>query len=160
MHKIYIFTLLILSFWVVGSTPKLIYKENKGQWPGKVLFGSESFDTKFYINQNSFNYCIYSVADLKKAQEYYHSRATETDIIHGHNYEVEFVNGNLSSVEKRQQQQEYFNYFLGNNKSQWASEVKAYKDVLFNGVYPHINLEVYSTNLNVKYDFVVKKEGI
>lgn len=159
MNKIYVITLLALHFLMLGKTPKLIYKENKGQWPDKVLFGSEFLNTQFYINQNSFNYCIRSIADLKKAQEHHHSDIPKIDIIHGHNYEVEFLNGSLSSFDKRQKQEEYFNYFLGNDKRKWASEVKAYKSILFSEVYPNINLDVYSTGLNVKYDFIVKKGG-
>jgi gliding motility-associated-like protein len=153
----YIF--IIISFLSKAGTPSIIFKENKGQWPEKVLFGTEILNTKFYVNKNSFNYCLYSSSDLAKLHEYTHHKNEEwkeSRIVHGHNYEVEFVGADLSSVTKTKEQPEYYNYFLGNNKSKWANSIKAYGNLLFNEIYEGVDLKLYSNGANLKYDFVIK----
>jgi gliding motility-associated-like protein len=146
----------LLSFLIkAGNPPAIIFKENKGQWPEKVLFGTEILNTKFYVNKNSFNYCIY------KPEEYIkmfgrHKREEKPPVVHGHNYEVEFVNADLSKSTKSQEQSEYYNYFLGKDKSKWASNVKAFGNVLFNEIYKGVDLKLYSNSINLKYDFIVK----
>jgi hypothetical protein len=157
MKNIYSIAFLILTYYLFGGTPKLIFKENKGQWPNKVLFASEFANTKFYVNNNSFNYCIYNAADLNKAYLQHQTRSEEVSMIHGHNYEVEFINAELKKITKNNEQKEYFNYFLGNDKSKWASDVKAYKNVSFSEIYPNIDMDLYSTDFNIKYHYQPSK---
>ena len=140
---------------LTANAPSIIFKENKGQWPNKVLFGTEFLNTKFYVNKTSFNYCVYNYEDLVKAHAN-HNNKEKTNIIHGHNYEVNFVGANLSNVTKKEEQPEYYNYFLGNDKSKWTSNVKAYKDLLFAEIYQNIDLNLYSNCVNLKYDFILK----
>jgi hypothetical protein len=152
-----LYALLFVSAFTNAGNPSIIFKENKGQWPEKVLFGADIFNTQFYINKNSFNYCVYSYADLAKTHDHLHHRFEEgsNEIIHGHNYEVNFMGAALTSVTKTKEQPEYYNYFLGNNKSKWASSVKAYGNLVFNDIYEGIDLKVYSSN-NLKYDLILK----
>jgi gliding motility-associated-like protein len=154
MRKI-IYILLFISAFIKAGTPSIIFKENKGQWPEKVLFGTEILNTKFYINKNGFNYCVY------KPEEYIqmfgkHRPDEKRPVVHGHNYEVEFVGASLANITKVNEQPEYYNYFLGKDRKKWASEVKAYTATEFKDVYSGINLKVYSNGLNLKYDFIVK----
>ncbi len=100
MKNIYSIVFLILTCYLFGGTPKLIFKENKGQWPSKVLFASEHSNTKFYVNNSSFNYCIYDADDLQKAHKQHQIHSEEVSMIHGHNYEVEFINSDLKKNHK------------------------------------------------------------
>jgi hypothetical protein len=61
----------------------------------------------------------------------------------------------ITDVEKTKPAPEYFNYFIGNDKSKWASNVKAYADVRLNGLYPGIDLHYNNQGDFLKYDFVV-----
>lgn len=160
MAKLRIILILILcSPFIKAHQPGIIFKENKGQWPQKVLFGSEFKNTQFYINKNSFNYCIYKYSDLEKLHEYVHHRfeePKESRNVSGHNYEVEFIGADFNSVIKSKEQPEYYNYFLGNNKSKWATSVKAFGNLFFKEIYEGVDLKVYSNGINLKYDFIVK----
>ncbi|MBP7810031.1 MAG: gliding motility-associated C-terminal domain-containing protein [Bacteroidia bacterium] len=149
---------ILISAFIKAGTPSIIFKENKGQWPEKVLFGADIFNTQFYINKNSFNYCVYSYADLKTGEELHHTSLGKNSILHGHNYEVNFVGADLNKVSKSKELPEYYNYFLGNNKSKWANYIKAYGNLLFSEIYEGVDLKIYST-ANLKYDFIVKPGG-
>jgi len=158
MKKI-ICILQFISTLIIASQPGIVFKENKGQWPEKVLFGTEILNSKFYINKNSFNYCVYSNTDLGKLDEYrHHTNDVWKDdrVIKGHNYEVEFIGAEINSFTTANEQSEYYNYFLGNNKSKWANSIKAFGNLLFNEIYEGVDLKLYSNGINLKYDFIVK----
>jgi gliding motility-associated-like protein len=150
-----IFIFLAFSILKAGNPPSIIFKENKGQWPEKVLFGTEFYNVKFYANKTSFNYCIYNPNDLGGKGH----QSENKKVIHGHNYEVNFVNADLTNVTRSNIQPEYYNYFLGNNRSNWASKVKAFGGLTFNSIYDSIDLKLYSNGSNLKYDFIVKRGG-
>src|SRR5205814_5995015 len=78
------------------------------------------------------------------------------NVVQGHNYEVTFENADLTKFSKKEEQPEYYNYFLGKDKSKWASNVKAFSNVLFNEIYKGVDLKLYSSTINLKYDFIVK----
>ena len=48
------------------------------------------------------------------------------------------------------------NYFIGNDPSQWRTDVPNYKKIRFKEVYTGIDLVYYGNQKRVKYDFVVK----
>ena len=48
------------------------------------------------------------------------------------------------------------NYFIGNDPSQWRTDVPNYKKIRFKEVYSGIDLVYYGNQKRVKYDFVVK----
>ncbi len=155
MKKI-VYIFILISFLIkAGNPPSIIFKENKGQWPEKVLFGTEILNTKFYVNKNSFNYCVYN------PEEYIrifggHRSEEKAPAVHAHNYEVEFVGGDLTNFSNHEEQAEYYNYFLGKDRSKWASNVRAFGTILFNEVYKGIDLKLYSSSINLKYDFIIK----
>jgi len=73
-----------------------------------------------------------------------HKSGEKPPVVHGHNYEVEFVGADLSNTIKKNETPEYYNYFLGKDRSKWASEVKAYGNVQFKEIYKGIDLKLYS----------------
>ena len=154
MNKTFTFLFTALSLLLKSHTPSIIFKENRGQWPEKVLFGAEFLNTKFYVNRNSLNYCVYNAEELTSS--FHGHNPKKPDVIHGHNYEVEFVNGSLENHIKSGAQSEYYNYFLGNDRSRWASKVKAYSGLEFISVFRNIDLRLYSNAMNLKYDLILK----
>lgn len=165
MNKFYIGSLIFIGAILNATSSPLIFKENKGQWPEKVLFGAEFLNTKFYINKNSFNYCITSSDDIERAHDFSRHRgnnestSSENKTIKVHNYEVLFENANLSEVIRKDEQKEYFNYFIGSDRSKWKSNVKAYGSLLCNNIYKGISLKVYSSASDIKYDFILKPKA-
>ncbi len=47
------------------------------------------------------------------------------------------------------------NYFVGNDQSQWRTDVPSYKAVVLEEVYPGIDLTYYGNGQRMEYDFVV-----
>ncbi len=81
--------------------------------------------------------------------------------IQAHAYEVQLVGASvdISSTTYNKSHTQY-NYFIGNDAANWASGVGAYREVLYEGVYPGIDAKYYFTpEGNLKYDFVVNPKA-
>lgn len=80
--------------------------------------------------------------------------------VRGHAYEVTFVNANPDPiVTPSKPTQENISYFIGNDRSRWKSGISAYTSVLYEGLYRHIDMQVYSESGQMKYDFIVHPGG-
>jgi hypothetical protein len=48
------------------------------------------------------------------------------------------------------------NYFLGNDPSRWRSDVPNYRAIVYEDIYPGIDLKYYGNNRQMEYDFIVR----
>ena len=79
-----------------------------------------------------------------------------TPVVRSHAYRVYFEGASDDvRIIPGKQQDEYNNYFIGNDKSQWGSHCNIYKTVTYNNVYPGIDVRYYSDNGTLKYDVVI-----
>ncbi len=77
-------------------------------------------------------------------------------VVRAHAYEVTFVNAapKLQIVPDKAAEA-YGNYFLGNDSTKWRANVKSYQNVMYKGLYPGIDMQVYSEASLLKYDLIV-----
>lgn len=164
MRKSYILLFLIIIQICSIANTGIIFKENKNQWPKNVLFGADYKTTKFFVNDDGFNFCIYDGNDLHKSSEAQHGQKVDENgtyldnkqRVKGHNYKVVFNNASFLNITKSKTLTEYYNYFLGNDKAKWTGNVKAYEEILFTDIYNNIDLKLYSNSIGIKYDLIVK----
>lgn len=70
---------------------------------------------------------------------------------------MQLVDGNKYAASTGENRQEgYYNYFLGNDQTKWASNVPLYGNVVINEIYPGINVKYYFDGSNIRYDYIVK----
>jgi hypothetical protein len=51
------------------------------------------------------------------------------------------------------------NLFLGNDPSQWRTDIPSSLDILYTGLYPDIDLRVYGKERTIEYDWIVRPGG-
>jgi hypothetical protein len=47
------------------------------------------------------------------------------------------------------------NYFIGNDRDKWVTDVPSYRRVKYSGIYPGVDLEFYGNQRHLEYDFTV-----
>ncbi len=47
------------------------------------------------------------------------------------------------------------NYFIGNNREKWVTDVPSYSRVKYSGIYPGVDVEFYGNQRQLEYDFTV-----
>ncbi len=88
------------------------------------------------------------------------TNASKNKIIRKHAYRVEFVGANTSAqMIPEKPLQTFNNYFIGNDSSKWASNVKIYHVVAYKNIYPNIDIRYYSEGSALKYDVIVHPGG-
>ncbi len=126
--------------------------ENKGQWAKQVLFQSKSQGNNIWVQQHGFIYDIRDYSALKKA----HSERIideNSDKFRGTLVGVEFLNSNeVSELKKEKPLSYYYNYFIGNDSSKWASEVQSFQEATLMDFYPNIDLKIIDTKSEFKYE--------
>ncbi len=52
------------------------------------------------------------------------------------------------------------NYFIGNDPSQWHTDVPSYAQVRYSSIYPGVDLVFYGNQRRLEYDFILRREPI
>ena len=126
--------------------------ENKGQWQSHILFRAQIPGGTLFITRNGF---VYAMVEESKLHEMMHHQSEGT--MKGHNYRVNFIGANSNTqVSKFQPSTEYYNFFIGNDPSKWASACKAYDKVVIHNLYNGIDLEIIALDSRIKTNFIVK----
>ncbi|MBN4049617.1 gliding motility-associated C-terminal domain-containing protein [Bacteroidales bacterium AH-315-N07] len=147
------------------SDSNLKFIENKSQWNKNILFQTNLYGGKLFLEKTAFTYAFYDVDKLKEVHDKHaHSVKEESyaknDVLRCHAFQARFLNANPNvSINGNKSIKEFRNYYIGNDVSRWASKVKIFKIVQYHELFTDIDLQVYSLNNSLKYDFVVKPGG-
>lgn len=146
-----------------AQTGNIEFIENKGQWDDQVKFKSDVPAGSFFIRSSGFTVMQHNEADLKQLMEFSkghnHNPALKSSSLklRSHVYTVDFVGASTNyEIIPDKPQSYYNNYFIGNDKSKWASNCKIYQGVTLKNVYPNVDVRYYTENGSMKYDIVVK----
>jgi len=130
--------------------------ENKGQWNDQVLFQSKFDGGNLWVQQKKMVFHLQdfsqmhevhaNFAEIKKPKE---NRQT---VVH-----LNFIGANeVSNIEKQGATTNYYNYFLGNDKSKWASGVRGYSEAVMYDLYDGVDLKLIEELEQLKYEFHVQ----
>ncbi len=143
---------------------KIKYIENKGQWKKNILFKANIPEGDIYLEDNKFTYSFADYNTLHSLHHEAHDKNNEelfrNAIIDGFAFKVEFLGANKKSLKTPiNKLKEYYNYYLGNDKSKWQGKVGSYKEVKYTSLYNGIDLKVYSAGEFFKYDFIISPDA-
>jgi len=81
-------------------------------------------------------------------------------VIHGHAYQINFLGAHPDpEMITDHAAAGSYNYLIGNDKSKWGKNVRAYGGVTYKSVYDDIDARIYSNASQLKYDFIVYPGG-
>ncbi len=178
--KPFFLTLAALFFILFAGKAQMEFTENKGQWDSRINYRGNFISGAFFIENKGFTVMLHNTQDLKHLGQIIHGTAVNTAAaapeltskhtprtddfppvsIRSHAYKVNFLGSNnnvLALPEKTAAG--YNNYFIGNDKTKWASQCKIYQTVTYKNVYPNIDVRYYSEEEKLKYDFIVHPGG-
>jgi gliding motility-associated-like protein len=142
--------------------PKYTFIENKGQWESNVNYKAEIKSGAVFFENEAITFHLYSSEDIKRVKgdhhkiENYQQQIDYT--IHLHAFKMVFEGANIQALKTGEDPvREYFNYFIGNNPAGWASRVRGFEKITYTEIYPGVNLEVVTSNGQLKYTYQVKK---
>jgi hypothetical protein len=155
------FMLDFFSHAALASDPEPLLKfiENKNQWLSRIQFAANIPGGSMTISPGMFSYHFLDNKKLQELHQHSHEGVADGALDHtvrGHSVQAIFQNANLNSVPLPfGQSSEYYNYYLGNDPQHWASKAFAYEGMMYPSLYEGIDLKIYSSGINLKYDFIV-----
>ncbi len=89
-----------------------------------------------------------------------HDRSLEQMSIASHSVRLELIGGRLGQpVFKGTPSLAAFHFFKGQDPSKWARDVHTYDRLVFENVYPQIDLELITAAGGIKYNWIIKPGG-
>jgi gliding motility-associated-like protein len=139
-----------------AASGNIFYIENKGQWNGNIKFKADIPGGQVYLENNLFTFNFYHSEDFSNWKGHNHEKK-EISSVRAHAYKVKFINASsLPVINSSKAKAEYYNYFIGNNPSKWASHVQLYGQIEYKNLYKGIDMNIYSHANSMKYDLIVK----
>lgn len=135
------------------------FTENKGQWETQVLFKADIPGGAMFLEKTKITYAFYDTYQLRNVLGHNHHNGNHTqlpEMVNFHGLQMEFLNANAQTkIEANESLKSYSNYFLGHDQSKWTSFVKSHRIINYQNFYEGIDLKLYSTDKELKYDFIV-----
>lgn len=129
--------------------------ENKGQWNDQILFKSKFQGGNLWVQQHKLLFHLQDYSALQSvhanpANGVAEKEPTQT-VLH-----VNFVGSNeIETIEKSNKTKEYYNYFIGNDRDKWTSDVHGYGEATLKDFYDGIDLKLIEDKEELKYEFHV-----
>jgi gliding motility-associated-like protein len=137
-----------------------VFIQNKGQWDNAAQFMANIPGGQLYVEPQAWHFIFESKEDLALLHK--HPRAFADDFktytVNGHSVRISFLGaGEDVTLNGAFPRKEYYNYFLGNDTSQWKSSVPLFERISISTLYNGIDAILYGGNAGgLKYDFVVQ----
>ena len=129
--------------------------ENKGQWDDHILFRADLAGGKLFVEKDRLTYMFFDNQQL--ADLHHEKRIGEVDF---HAAEVVFLGSNTTThIITERASYEYYNFFIGTDKSRWASGVRGYGKITIKDIYQGTDLVLEGIDQVIKYTFVLSRYG-
>lgn len=133
------------------GTPRVLFTENKGQWPTQVLYRALIPGGALFVERTAFTYVV-----TTGMGHHHHAPGEEhhPDGPKGHAWRVHFEDGEAQGHGASLPQPHYENYYLGNDTSRWAGHCGMFGEVLLQDVWPGIDIRLDGRE-GLKYDVII-----
>lgn len=150
-----VFLVLFTSSSLFAEAPAIIFEENKNQWPEQVKFKTDILGGKAFFEKNTFTYNLIGDVNFHDFDDFKNPK-----VMKSHAFKVNFENSNPDvEISGNNLLSWHRNYYLGNDPKKWAERVRLYSQVYYKNLYSKIDLQLYNSEKNLKYDIIVHPGG-
>ncbi len=133
------------------------FTENKKQWDSNIAYKAQLDGGGLYIEKTGkLTFHLYD-KDTYRAR---HLGKIISDKLKLHSYSIDFVGSNQTpNIQATIPYNDYVNYFIGKNQTNWASNVQHYKHILVSNLYNGIDALYEGESQSIKYNFIVHPQA-
>ena len=134
------------------------YVPNQGQWASNVRFKAAFPNSAMFLESDGVTWVRMQDDASDRVHEYIQwSEAEQAAFsLRGHAWKMHFEGADATgSARGEATRGEYHNYFLGADKSRWAANVPVHEGVVYEQLWPGVDLHWYSAEGQVKYDLLL-----
>jgi gliding motility-associated-like protein len=127
---------------------------NRGQFEEPVRYKADINGGVLFLEKDAFTFHFVDYSAFNKL--HVGKLTPAEDIVRAHAYKMRFVNSSVLSLTEEHKTSDYYNYYLGDDQSKWAGGVFAYQEITYHSLYPGIDLQLYSKEEQLKYDYIIQ----
>ena len=132
------------------SNSAIRFEINQGQTDSRVKFLARGGSSRFFFTPEEVVFALHRTGDRRKSDNRkLANRGSKTQVIRmrlsGANKDAEII-GELET-------QAHSNYFIGNDREKWLTDVPTFAQVRYRGVYPGIDIVYHGNQKQLQYDF-------
>ncbi len=130
------------------------YIENKGQWPDHVFFMNRFGSGNMWVENGRV---LFHVQDYDAVQkQHLDKNASDSLYFRQEVINMHFEGANdVTQVSKSNPTNQYYNYFIGDDPSNWTHEVRGYASFTLHNMYDGIDVRFIEQEEQIKYEFVI-----
>lgn len=136
-----------------ANGPAAPFIPNTGQWTQPFLFKAESGNMAVFMERDRLSWSMLQADFGDVLHEAHHDNAVP--VLSGHAWRVHFEGAQAKGVAGSGASAHRVNYFLGNDRSRWRSQVPMYQEVTYNALWSGIDLRMVVKEGSFKYDLMV-----
>ena len=131
--------------------------ENRGQWESFIHFKANLKGGSIFFEKNALTFSFMDKDYMEKIVAYKSgNRKIKIDNPYWiYSYQIQFENALSPDIVGNEQQEEYHNYYIGNQADKWQSHVPLFHELTYHNIYQDIDLHYYTKYNTLKYDFIV-----
>ncbi len=141
---------------LLAQTHDISFLPNEGQWDDFVQFRADLSNGVFWMEEAGFTAWVAGVGyDEIWAHNDFDAEGYPQEL-HSHAWKATFINANTQSLKTGANELGYkVNYLRGNDPNKWVESLDPVSTVLYEGVWPSINLRMDGSgkgSQRLKYD--------
>jgi len=144
------------TFLLAGEPLGRGFIPNRGQWPAHVRYKTDVPSGQLYLGDNTFTWNFYDAGALHR----HHGGAekeTPAESLKGHVVQMRFLNSlQPKALVRELPGTTKFSYFLGNDKTKWASGLYSYEAVTYKELYKGTDLRIMHNQAGIKYSYYLE----
>jgi gliding motility-associated-like protein len=165
LKKLFSIAIAVMAACTLSAQGNIEFIENKGQWDDRIRYKGEVSNGIFFIRNGGFTVVQNNPADLQRLNQFKHGITADgrmappntSVVVRSHAWNVNFVGASPEATLLPEKPiPTYNNYFIGNDRSKWASECRIYQGVSIQNIYPGVDVRYYTSWGTLKYDILVK----
>lgn len=138
------------------DSKSIAFVKNLGQWEDDVCYKVNLQGGAVFLEERCITYVFLNGKQWEQFHQQKFSKENRISAVGAHAYKVHFKNANpnpkFAELEKHDH---YHNYFLGNDAKRWSSEVPLFRKIVYQELYPNIDMIYTQANGTLKYEFHV-----
>ena len=135
------------------------FTENKGQLTSRVKYHCKLHIGDIFFKDSKFSFDLFSADELDKAHDLRHNNLEDSSssfVFNKHIYNMNFLGANTDNLIIASEKMSFKkNYFRGNDPDYWSSDISSYRSLTYKNLYNGIDVNIYSKDNHLKYDYVV-----
>ena len=136
------------------KTSAYSFIENKGQWDKDILFKSSFKGGNLWVQRKKL---MFHLKDYQQLRKNHGGQHCDTCQNREHVVHLNFEGCNpIEKYTPSTPSKEYYNYYLGNDQTKWASNVHAYTEATLHELYNGIDLKLIQEDEELKYEFHIQ----